>query len=135
MLGHKIGSFRGKVLGQRILPPEGDHPKFETTAEVHGTVLHVPARIVSTYWSIVAPDGTFYGESPLQSLTVTEDGDRGLFRGAGAGRTGYGHEVHFRGAIFYHAAAGKLAALNGHTLVFEWNQNQDGVVFEFWEWK
>src|SRR5262249_52318528 len=37
MLGEKIGEFRGKVTGQRMLPSDG-LPKFETTAEGTGTI-------------------------------------------------------------------------------------------------
>jgi hypothetical protein len=135
MLGDKIGEFHGEITGNRVLAPEGNHPKLESSSELHGTVLNIPARISSTYWSIVAPDGTFYGESPLQSLTVTEDGDMGLFRGAGAGQSGRGMQLKFRGAIFYLGATGKLATLNSQTLVFEWDQDQDGIHFNFWQWK
>jgi hypothetical protein len=135
MLGNKIGEFHGKIVSERMLPPEGGNPKFETTVEVSGKILGVHARIISTYWSVLAADGTLYGESPLQSLTVTEHGDRGLFRASGSGWSGPGLDVKFRGALFYIGAHGKLAPLNGHTLVFEWDQDDDGVHFSFWEWK
>ena len=135
MIGHKVGEFHGKITGQRVLAPDGNNAKLETSAEVNGKVLNIPARITTTFWSIVAPDGTFYGESPLQSLTITEDGDMGLFRAAGAGRAGRGQKVDFRGALFYHGAKGKLAPFNGHTLIFEWDQHDEGVNFQFWEWK
>jgi len=41
MLGEKVGEFRGKITGQRVLPPEGARPKFETTVEIRGTLLGV----------------------------------------------------------------------------------------------
>ncbi len=134
MLGHKVGEFHGKITGQRVLAPEGNNAKLETTVVVDGKVLDIPARITSTFWWLEAPDGHFYGESPLQSLTITEKGDRGLFRAAGAGLARPQH-IGFRGALFYHDAKGKLAPLNGHTFVFEFDDHAEGVKFQFWEWK
>ncbi len=43
MLGEKIGEFRGKNIGQRLLPSEGPSPRFEVTAEVSGTILGIAA--------------------------------------------------------------------------------------------
>jgi len=34
MLGEMLGELRGKVTGQRILPPEGANPKCETSFDV-----------------------------------------------------------------------------------------------------
>jgi hypothetical protein len=134
MLGHKVGEFHGKITGRRVLPPDGNNPKLETTVEVSGKVLNIPALIRSTFWTIITPDGNFYGESPLQSLTITEKGDSGLFRASGAGRAGSGV---IRGALFYQDAKGKLAPLNGQTFVFELDQHDKGerVTLQFWEWK
>jgi hypothetical protein len=135
MLGHKVGEFHGKITGRRVLAPDGNNAKLETSAEVNGKVLNVRARIITTFCSIVAADGSVYSESPLQSLTITEDGDRGLLRAFGAGRAGVGLKAAFRGALFYQDAKGKLAPLNGHAFVFELDQDDRDVKFHFWEWK
>ena len=64
MLGEKVGDFWGKLTGQRVLQSDGLVPKFETSAEVSGTILGVEATIMATYWSVLRPDGHLYGECP-----------------------------------------------------------------------
>jgi hypothetical protein len=75
MLGEKIGAFQGKITVQRVLPSEGQGPKFETTAEASGTILGIAARVIATYWSVVLPDGSLYGETSGPCPTITQDGD------------------------------------------------------------
>ena len=136
MLGEKIGTFQGKISGQRVLPSKGERPKLETTAEINGTILGSTARMMATYWSAVLPDGSLYGECPGQSVTITQDGDIGTFRAAGAGRiTGQGSAVSFRGALYYQGATGKLRPLNGVAVVYEWDVDEQGnCKFDLWEW-
>jgi len=136
MLGEKIGEFRGKVTGQRMLPSDG-LPKFETTAEGTGTIIGIPARVMATYWSAMQPDGSLYGETVGPSPTITKDGDMAAYRGSGVGRfTGQGSAVSLRGAVFYQGATGKLSRLNGLALVFEWDVDEQGNgKFSLWEWK
>ncbi len=56
MLGEKIGEFRGKNIGQRILPSEvSSNPRFEVTAEVSGTILGIAATLTVTYQGVVRP--------------------------------------------------------------------------------
>ncbi len=83
MLGEKIGRFQGKITGQKILPSEGS-PKFETTTEISGQILGIAARITATYWTVLNPDGTFYGETSGPCPTITTDGDVGWFRASGS---------------------------------------------------
>jgi hypothetical protein len=136
MLGEKIGEFHGKVTGQRILPSDG-LPKFETTTEITGTILSIPARIMATYWSAMQPDGSLYGETVGPSPTITQDGEMAAYRAIGVGRfAGKGSAVSFRGAVFYQGATGKLARLNGLAIVFEWDVDEQGnAKFSLWEWK
>jgi len=137
MLGDKVGAFQGKVTVQRALPSEGEGPRFETTTELSGTILGIAAHMIGTYWSVVRPDGTLYGECPGQSVTITQDRDMGTFRATGAGRfTGQGAAVSFRGALYYEGASGKLARLNGVAIVYEWDVDENGQgQFGLWEWK
>ena len=83
------------------------------------------------------PDGSLYGECPGQSVTITQDGDMGTFKGTGAGRfTGKGSGVSFRGTIYYQGASGKLGRLNGLAIVYEWEVDENGnCQFDLWEWK
>jgi hypothetical protein len=136
MLGEKLGELRGKVMGQRILPPEGEHPKCETSFEISGTVLGVQATVMGTYWSIVRQDGTLYGECPWQGIIMTKDGDMGTWSGAGVGRfTGEGAAVSFRGALYFQIASKKLAPLNSIAVPYEWDVDAQGAArIEIWEW-
>jgi hypothetical protein len=70
-------------------------------------------------------------------VTITQDGDTGTFRAAGAGHiTGPGSAVSFRGALYYQGASGKLARLNGIAVVYEWEVDEPGnCSFNLWEWK
>jgi hypothetical protein len=79
----------GKLTGQRMLPPEGFRPKFETSVESRGTILGIISTIVATYWSVLRPDGKLYGENPGQGMLMTGDGDTALFRGAGLGQLAF----------------------------------------------
>jgi hypothetical protein len=135
-IGRKIGEFRGKVIGQRMLPSDG-LPKFETTAEGTGKILDIPARTMATYSAAMQPDGSLYGETVGPSPTFTEEGDMGAYRGSGVGRfTGKGWAVSFRGCLFYQGATGKLAPLNGLAIAFEWDVDEHGYgVLGLWEWK
>ena len=137
MLGDKLGEFQGKVTGQRILPPDGPGPKVETSFEVSGTILGVQATMLGTYWSTVRPDGTLYGECPKQGVIMTGDGEMGQWSAAGVGRfTGQGAAVSFRGAIYFHGAAGKLAPLNAMAVLYEWDIDAQGnAQTPLWEWK
>jgi len=136
MLGEKVGEFRGKITGQRMLPPEGSRPKFETSVEIRGTILGIASTLVGTYWSVLRPDGKLYGENPGQGVLLTGDGDMALFRATGLGRfTGSGSAVSFRGAAYWETTSQKLARLNQAAHVFEWEVDENGEArFTLWEW-
>ena len=112
MLGEQVAEFRGKVTGQRVLPPEGSVPKFETTVEHSGTVLGVASTFTATFWSVIRPDGKIYGENPRQGVLMTEDGEMALFSGTGLGGfTGRGSASKLRGAVYW--GVGAIAARGG----------------------
>lgn len=137
MLGEKLGEFRGKVTGQRVLPSEGSSPKLETSFEISGTVLGVEATMMGTYWSMVRSDGTLYGECPQRGIIMTRDGEVGTWTAAGVGRfTGRGSAVSFRGAIYFQAPSEKLARLNRVAVLYEWEVDENGnAQTPLWEWK
>jgi hypothetical protein len=137
MLGEKLGEFRGKVTGQRILPAEDGNPKVETSFEIMGTMLGLEATMMGTYWSMVRPDGTLYGECPQQGIIMTREGDLGTWTGTGVGRfTGQGSAVSFRGALYFRTSSTKLARLNGMAVLHEWEVDEHGNAHTpFWEWK
>jgi hypothetical protein len=85
---------------------------------------------------MVMPDGSLYGEIPWQGVTMTQGGETGIYTGAGVGRFKEQGGVSFRGAIYHRGATGKLAPLNGLTLVFEWEVDGNGnAQFDLWEWR
>lgn len=135
-LGEKVGEFRGKITGQRMLPPEGSRPQFETSVEIRGTILGVASTLVATYGSVLRPDGRLYGENPGQGVLMTGDGDTALFRGTGLGRcTGSGAAVSFRGAAYWETTSQRLARLNQAAHVFEWDVDENGEArLTLWEW-
>lgn len=137
MLGKMIVDMQGKMTSQRVLPPEQGSPTFESTFEVAGSILNLPAKTIVTYWSTLLPNGTVYGECPNQGVVITQSGETATFRAAGAGNfTNAAGAVAFRGAIYYASQSPALAALNGLAVVYEWNVDENGkAVFKGWEWK
>ena len=72
MLGEKIGEISGKVTMQRVLPNLGGAPKVETSFQANGSLLGTNVKDTGTYWTVVRPDGTHYGEG--QGVIITKDG-------------------------------------------------------------
>src|SRR6185295_4333812 len=98
MLGEKLGELRGKVSVNRVLPGEGEGPKVETTFQDGGTMLGVEVKNMGTYWAVVRPDGTLYGEG--QGVTMGKNGEMASWRGQGVGQFGKGGAVTYRGALY-----------------------------------
>src|SRR5438105_729044 len=61
MLGDKIGEESGQVIGTRVLASDTG-PKLETTFQMQANLLGVEGTDIGTYWSVLRPDGTLYGE-------------------------------------------------------------------------
>ena len=91
MLGENLGTLRGRVTGQRVLPSTGAAAKMEVSFDIRGTLLGTAVTMLGTYWSVVRADGSLYGECPNQGIVMTEDGQPGTWTGGGVGRfTGQG---------------------------------------------
>jgi hypothetical protein len=136
MLGEKMGDFRGKITGQRMLPSDGPVPKFETSAEVSGTIVGLEATVMATYWAVLRPDGHLYGECPDQGVVITKDGDTATYKASGLGKfIGQGAAVSFRGAAYFQRTSQKLARLNEVALVYEWDVDEHGNGhWQLWAW-
>ncbi len=76
MLGKKIGEISGKVTMQRVLPSLGGDPKMETPFQASGSVLSTNIKDTGTYWTVVRPDGTQYGEGHGVMMTKSGHVDR-----------------------------------------------------------
>ena len=83
MLGEKIGGTSGKITSQRVLRNLGGDPKMETSFQANGSILGTNVKETGTYWSIVRPDGTLYGEG--QGVMITKDGKTATWTGHGVG--------------------------------------------------
>jgi len=80
MQGEKIGELSGKVTSRRVLPNPGGGPKMETSHQISGKLLGVDATETATYWSVVRPDGTLYGEGQGVAMVRRGIWPRGLAR-------------------------------------------------------
>ena len=136
MLGQKIVEMQGKMTNQRVLPLEQGSPKFELTFEISGSIFNQPAKTIVTYWAMILPNGTLYGECPNQGVVMTQSGDTATFRAAGVGKfTNAAGAVAFRGTIYYSSQSTALAALNGLAVVYEWDVDENGNAnLKGWEW-
>jgi hypothetical protein len=83
MQGEKIAEESGKVTSQRVLPNPDGGPKMETSFQASCTLLGAKATNRGTYWSVVRPSGTLYGEG--QGIVIGEEGDMATWIGQGVG--------------------------------------------------
>ena len=134
MLGDKIGEESGKVTSQRVLPNTGGGPKMETSLQSSGTLLGVNDTETVTYWSVVRPDGSMYGEG--QGIVMGKEGEQATFVGQGVGTIKKDGAVSYRGAVYYQTSSPKWARLNSVAAIFEYEVDAQGNTrAQIWEWK
>ncbi len=134
MLGEQIGDERGKVLGYRVLPSEGQGPRMEVSFQASGRLLGVDTTDTGTYWSVLRAGGSLYGEG--QGIIMTKDGETASWVGQGRGKVQGGGRVSWRGSIYYETTSQKLARLNGMAAIFEYEVDENGNTnAKIWEWK
>ncbi len=134
MLGQKIGAESGKVTSQRVLPNPGGGPKMETSFQTTGTLLGVNETATGTYWSVVRPDGTMYGEG--QGIVMGKKGEMATWVGQGVGTLKKDGSVSYRGAVYYQTSSPKWSRLNSIAGIFEYQvDGQGNTSSELWEWK
>ncbi len=134
MQGEKIGEESGKVTLRRALPNPDGSPKMETSAQTDLTLLGVKATNTVTYWSIVRPDGTLYGEG--QGIVMGKEGDLATWVGQGVGTIKKDGAVSYRGAVYYQSSSPKWSRLNSVAAIFEHEVDAEGNTrSQIWEWK
>jgi hypothetical protein len=134
MLGDKLGTESGKVTSQRVLPNPGGGPKMETSFQATGTMLGVNETDIGTYWSVVRPDGTLYGEG--QGVLMGKGGEMATWVGQGVGTLKKDGATSYRGAVYYQTATPAWSRLNRVAVVFEFEVDAQGNArSESWEWK
>jgi hypothetical protein len=132
MIGEKIAELTGRTTLRRVVG-HPDEPKMEVSMEQTGKVLGVDVMDVATYESIAEPGGYLRGQG--QGIGMTKDGERITWTGSGVGRpTAKGFQ--WRGSIQYKTSSTKLARLNGHCFVFEYDLDEAGhSQARIYEWK
>jgi hypothetical protein len=134
MLGEKISEAAGKVTSQRVLPNPSGGPKMETSFQSKGTLMGTDITETGTYWSIVRPDGTLYGEG--QGVVTAKDGKMATWIGQGVGTMKKDGGASYRGAVYYQTSSARWSRLNKVAAVFEYEvDGQGNSQSEIWEWK
>ena len=134
MQGEKIGESLGKVTSRRVLSNPGGGPKIETSFEVSGRLLGVEDTETGTYWSVVRPDGSLYGEG--QGIIMGKGGELATWVGQGVGTIKKDGGVSYRGAVYYQTSTPAWSHLNSVAGIFEFEIDaQGGSRSQLWEWK
>ena len=108
--------------------------KVETSFEASGKLLGVPFTEYGTYWSVLRPDGTLFGEG--QGVLMGKTGEMATWVGQGIGTIRKDGGVGFRGAVYYQTASAKWVRLNSVAAVYEHNVDAKGKAkSDLWEWK
>ena len=134
MQGDKIGESEGKVTTRRVLANPGGGPKMETSFEAHGKLLGGENTEFGTYWSVIRPDGSLYGEG--QGIVMGKGGESATWIGQAMGTTKPDGSVNFRGAIYYQTTSQAWLRLNTVAAIFEYDVDAQGNNRSvLWEWK
>jgi hypothetical protein len=134
MIGEKIGEAAGKVTARRVLPNPGGGPKIETSFEATGKLLNVEFRETGTYWSVLRPDGSLYGEG--QGILFGKGGEVATWVGQGVGTVKKEGSASYRGAVYYQTTSPAWSRLNTIAAVFEYEVDGQGSSrSQLWEWK
>jgi hypothetical protein len=134
MLGAKLGGESGKVTAQRVLSNPGGGLKMETSFQAAGTLLGVKHTSTGTYWSVLRPDGTLYGEG--QGFGKGAKGEMATWVGQGVGTVNKNGSVSYRGSVYYQTSSAKWKRLNSIAAIFEYEVDAQGnTKSELWEWK
>jgi hypothetical protein len=133
-LGELVGEGRGKITTMRVLP-DG---KMEVSQQGTGKLLGSEISDAATYWTVMRPNGTAYGEG--QQAIMSGDGSA-VWKGSGVGKPigqgggGGGWKYSVVGA-FQTVASQKWGRLFNVCTVeeYEVDQNQN-YHWKMWEWK
>ena len=134
MQGEKIGEESGKVTSQRVLSNPNGSPKMETSFQTSITLLGVRGTNRCTYWSVVRPDGTLYGEG--RGIVVGDKGGMATWIGSGVGTMKKDGSASYRGAVYYQSSSAKWSRLNSVAAIYEYEVDAQGNSrSQSWEWK
>jgi hypothetical protein len=107
---------------------------METSFQASLTLLGAKATNRGTYWSVVRPSGSLYGEG--QGIVIGEEGDMATWIGQGVGTMKKDGGVTYRGAVYYQTSSAKWSRLNSVAAIFEYEVDAQGNSrSQSWEWK
>jgi hypothetical protein len=135
-LGELVGEGRGRITTMRVL----SDGKMEVSQQGAGKLLGSEISDAATYWTVMRPNGTAYGEG--QQAIMSGDGSA-VWKGSGVGKptigqsggSGGGWKYSVVGA-FQTVASQKWGRLFDVCTVeeYEVDQNQN-YHWKMWEWK
>src|SRR5262249_6034201 len=134
MLGEKVGEMTGKTTGRRVIPNTHGGVNMELSAEGAGKVYGIDFVDFGTYEATMQEGGFLKGAG--QGISMTKDGEGVTWNATGIGRfTGKGG-VNWRGSVYYSTKSEKLAKLNGHAFIYEYDVDESGnFTGRVFEWK
>jgi hypothetical protein len=129
-LGEMLGEASGKVAGLRAL---GDG-KVEVSIQGKGVMLGSEIEDVTTFWSVMRPNGTAYGQG--NSVQMSAEG-MAEWHGSGVGRPiGPGTWRYSYGGVYTIATPEKWhRLLNVYTVGEYENDTTGNFHWKIWEWK
>jgi hypothetical protein len=129
-LGEVLGEARGKVAGLRAL---GDGI-IEVSLQGKGTLLGSEMEDVTTFGSVMRPNGTAYGQG--NSIQMSTEG-MAEWRGSGVGKpTGPGAWKYAYGGVYTIATPEKWQRLLNVFTAGEYENDANGNYhWKLWEWK
>ena len=129
-LGEVLGEARGKVAGLRAL---GDGI-IEVSPQGKGTLLGSEMEDVTTFGSVMRPNGTAYGQG--NSIQMSTEG-MAEWRGSGVGKpTGPGAWKYDYGGVYTIATPEKWQRLLNVFTAGEYENDVNGNYhWKIWEWK
>lgn len=134
MLGEKIGEMSGKINSERVLSVADGGLKMESSFRATGSLLGENVNETGTYWTVVRPDGTLYGEG--QGVMILKDGKMATWTGHGVGLTKEDGSASYRGTIFFQTMPPQWSRLNKVGVLFEYEIDGEGNTrSDYWEWK
>jgi len=109
---------------------------METTFRATGTLLGVDETDTVTFWTVVRPDGTVYGEGQGIVMGIGPRLETATFLGQGVGTIQEDGTISYRGATYYQSSTPKWSRLNKIAAVFELEVSPTGKTKSAnWEWR
>jgi hypothetical protein len=130
-IGEVLGEARGKITAMRVL----SDGKMEVSQQGTGNLLGSEITDAVTYWTVMRPNGTAYGEG--NQLIMSSDGSA-VWKGSGVGKPigqGGGWKYAYAGA-FHTVSSQKWGRLFDVYTVGEYDVDQNqNYHWKMWEWK